>query len=123
MLKEYIQTQAAAKHKKPKEWLFQQARNAKKCSCATHIGRFTHPSVNVTYYDKKDTDTSDDYVTTSSVHCSADIAITGGAACMPAVKLLQYPLEDGRTVLEHLQSEPDFLQRELGEWPIDHMAI
>ena len=123
MLKEYIQTQAAAKHKKPKEWLFQQARNAQKCSCATHIGRFTHPSVNVTYYDKKDTDTSDDYVTTSSVHCSADIAITGGAACMPAVKLLQYPLEDGRTVLEHLQSEPDFLQRELGEWPIDHMAI
>lgn len=123
MLKDYIQEQAAAKKKTPEAWLRQQTDNARKCTCATHVGRFTHPSVGVTYHSDVGTDTGGGYVATATVCCPEDVAIAGGAACMPAVKLLQYPVEDGRSVLAHLQNEPDFLQRELAGWSLDFADI
>ncbi len=42
---DFLQEKADKKKKTKEEWLQATAQNANKCLFATHIGRFTHPSI------------------------------------------------------------------------------
>lgn len=97
---EYVQKNAAAKNKTAAQWLLDTAENAKHCAWATHIGRFSHPSADVSLQVLPAGKKADGYVYTTNVDCDPDMAV--GANYLATPKLLMLELEDKKTVFDHL---------------------
>lgn len=120
---DYLQ-QEAAKEKgavSKEEWLRKTAKNAAKCTFATHVGKFVHPSADVKVLVKPNTVQDSPYVLTSAVRCPVDIST--GASYLGAAKLLLLPLENGRTVYENFFDDSDFIKMEMQNLQADYQEI
>lgn len=121
ILHDYIETQATAKKKEPWDWFKGVVDNAFRCHVATHVGKFTDPGIasSVSIYHKgSQVLPVHGYLCTDSVLCGTDMVVEGGAAFLPIPKFLTLPLEDGRTVLDHLADNSACLD-DLGKYTED----
>ncbi len=119
---DYLQEEAEKKKKQGKTWLEETARNADKCAWATHIGKFTNPSVeNVTVDAGCETACRDGYLHTGSVICEKDIAVS--ANYLATAKLITLKLEDGRTVYEHFRDDTSQIQQEVSSVGADYRTV
>lgn len=121
ILLNYIMEQADKKNKTPEAWLADVAKNAAKCTLATHVGRFTNPDVKVIWQVEPDASSTEGYVTTANVHCPTDIATS--ANYLATAKLLSLTLEDGKTVYEKLLADKESLRQELAPLAIDYDQV
>ncbi len=87
---------------KKNTWVQNMIENIGKCKLVTHVGKFTHPESKITARIERGTNLLSEYVTTDSVICRDDIFYSS-AAYMSAARFLDLELEDGRTVLEHIE--------------------
>ncbi|BEU88451.1 hypothetical protein TAMA11512_19150 [Selenomonas sp. TAMA-11512] len=108
---EHVKVQA--KGESSVTWLEKVLKNTSKCTLATHVGKFTHPSVDVSWYDacKGECAQPDGYVATNQVEVPLDIS--SGAQYLPTTKLLLLELEDGRTVYQHAENGTELLKEEV----------
>lgn len=113
ILCDYIEAQAAAKDKEPRDWFKGIVDNAFRCHAATHVGKFTDPGVDSSisiYHKGSQVLPVHGYLCTDSVLCGIDdMVVEGGAAFLPIPKFLTLQLEDGGTVLDHLADGSDYL--------------
>ena len=82
-------------------WLPDAASRAKQLSMVTHPGKFTHPSAKTSNVIASAQRLDDGFVRTGNVVSEADVF--GNAAAMDVYKFLSLVLEDGKTLLEHLE--------------------
>lgn len=121
ILCDYIETQAAAKDKEPRDWFKGIVDNAFRCHVATHVGKFTDPGVDRSisiYHKGSQILPVHGYLCTDSALCGTDMVVDGGAAFLPVAKFLTLPLEDERTILEHLAENSESLD-DLGKYTED----
>ncbi len=105
ILCDYIEAQATAKGKEPRDWFKGVVDNAFRCHVATHVGKFTDSGIDSSisiYHKGSQALPVHGYLCTDSVLCGTDMVVEGGAAFLPIPKFLTLSLEDGRTVLDHL---------------------
>ena len=104
ILEGHILEKEAEYKKKGKKntWVQNMIENIGKCKLVTHVGKFTHPESKITARIERGTNLLSEYVTTDSVICREDIFYSS-AAYMSAARFLDLELEDGRTVLEHIE--------------------
>lgn len=118
ILCDYIEAQATAKKKEPRDWFKGVVDNAFRCHVATHVGKFTDSGIDSSisiYHKGSQVLPVHGYLCTDSVLCGTDMVVEGGAAFLPIPKFLTLSLEDGRTVLEHLAENSDYLD-DLGKY-------
>lgn len=116
ILKDYIIAQAEKKKMPPKEWLENTLALIDKCTLATHIGKFSHPDSRVSILDYNH-DGVPGYISNGGTCCGYDISIN--AAYLSISNLLLLRLENGRSVLEGIVSEPTRLNVEVNQWHVD----
>ena len=104
------------------EWLENIASNASKCKFVTHVGKFVNPDVDVTINVMSARNEDTGYIATANTDCQMDMSVTS-AAYLGTAKLLLLPLEDDRTVYQHLIEQSDLLKKELPELNIDYEKI
>lgn len=120
--KDKVEMDDSTKKKKAKEWVETKILpNLSKCTLATHVGKFTHPSckVNMCYLKKVG---QNGYVMTGNSKWESDI-ICGSAAFMPAAKLLIQELSDGKNMLSHIEKRDPTLINDCRSLSVDFDEI
>ncbi len=82
-------------------WLPDAAKRAGQLSMATHPGKFSHPSAKTSSIIADAECASDGYLRTGNI--TYDLDVFGNAAAMDVYKFLSLTLENGQTVLDHLE--------------------
>lgn len=125
ILLEYVEKQALAKEKKinkdadkykpysPKDWMNDMVKNICHCRITTHIGKFTHPDSTIFLYQESASDNRRGYVMSSTAKTMVDYQTP--AQYLGAANLLNLELEDGNTVLQHIQTQDPVLLKEFQE--------
>lgn len=93
------------------KWIPDAAKRAKQLSLSSHVAKFSHPdakasSVISTYCFK-----NDGYLHSGNVECELDTF--GNAAAVDVFEFLLTKMDDGRTVLVHLENDSEEIKREL----------
>lgn len=122
---EFINLVASKKTDKqpnPTAWLAENSVNLPRYALVTHIGKYTHPDVQIAFWDDSDgPDTG--YLTTASAGKRQDIVVTGGAAYMSMAALLTRTLSDGKTVLEHFQADTSLIREDVAALGLDYEKL
>ena len=84
-------------------WLPDAAKRAGQLSMVSHPGKFTHPSAKTSSFVAEAKAAADGYVRSGNVNYPLDVF--GNAAAMDVYKFLALQLEDGQTVLQHLEQQ------------------
>lgn len=82
-------------------WLPDAAKRAGQLSMATHPGKFSHPSAKTSSIIANAEYANDGYLRTGNI--AYDLDLFGNAAAMDVYKFLSLTLENGQTVLDHLE--------------------
>ncbi len=90
-------------------WLPDAARRAAWLSMVSHPGKFSHPSAKTSSVIAQGQRANDGYLRTGNVDYELDVF--GNAAAMDVYKFLNLPLEDGQTLLQHLERDSDQAKR------------
>ena len=107
--------------KKSKEEVVESIFSAlEQCHFATHIGKLTNPDVKTNLYVQHGLG-DDDVVATETTQCMND-GYYPNASIMAPMTLLYKHVEDGRTVLEHLTADTEFIRNELAPYFDDYDA-
>lgn len=105
-----LQQQATAKFSLA-EWLSDAANRAKQLTIVSHPAKFSHPRAQVSdiYFisDRK----NDGYIKSGNVNYPFDII--GSAGAIDVYKFLFLKLEDGKSILEHLEEKTDLIKQAL----------
>lgn len=118
---EYVSKAAAGKEKSCEDWLSSIAQNAKNCVLATHIGKFIHPDAKVSYFYEREEKNFTGYVYTNNTSCKLDIICP--AQYIGTASFLLLNLEDGSTVLEHLQKNSEVIALEFAALKVDYTEL
>ena len=79
---------------------------------ATHVCKFSHPDAKGSPIIARRSYKNDGYLHSGNSKCELDIF--GNAAAAPVFDFLLATMDDGRTVIEHLESDSDIIRQELG---------
>jgi CRISPR-associated protein Csy1 len=84
-------------------WLPDAARRAAQLTMVSHPGKFSHPSAKTSSVIAQNQPANDGYLRSGNVEYELDVF--GNAAAMDAYKFLSLQLDDGKTVLSHLEHD------------------
>jgi CRISPR-associated protein Csy1 len=84
-------------------WLPDAARRAAWLSMVSHPGKFSHPSAKTSSIIADSRQANDGYLRTGNVVYELDVF--GNAAAMDVYRFLCLPMDDGQTVLQHLEQD------------------
>lgn len=96
-------TQAAEKKFSLEHWLPDAAKRAKQLLMVSHPGKFTHPSAKVSAVMSEQSSAPDGYLRSGNVSCETDVL--GNAAALDVYKFLMITMDDGQTILAHLEAD------------------
>lgn len=91
-------------------WLPDAAKRAKQLSMVSHPGKFTHPSAKTSAIIASGTHHADGLIRTGNVESGLDVF--GNAAALDVYKFLTLTLQDGQTILEHLERDTPEIQQQ-----------
>ena len=97
-------------------WIPDAAKRAKQLSLATHICKFSHPDAQTMPIISRQSFQNDGYLHSGNVECMRDeygIDAFGNAAAIGVFKFLLLKMQDGRTILEHLEQDSGDIREEL----------
>lgn len=92
----------------PPTWLPDAAKRAGWLSIVSHPGKFSHPSAKTTSIIATSKTADDGYLRSGNVKYELDVF--GNAAAMDVYKFLNLAMEDGQTVLHHLERDSAEIQ-------------
>jgi len=92
-------------------WLPNAAKRAKQLSLVSHPGKFTHPSARISSIIATEYPKQDGFVRTGNV--KAELDVLGNAAALDVYKFLSLELEDGQTILSHLEQSSERIKQQL----------
>ncbi len=120
---DFLQEKADKKKKTKEEWLQATAQNADKCLFATHIGRFTHPSIDtkVSFSAGTPLVRVTGFVSSAGTCMEKDVAT--GANYLSTADLASLVLENGKTVYENLQEDNPNLKDDFSVLAVDYDEI
>lgn len=84
-------------------WLPDAAKRATQLTMVSHPGKFSHPSAKTSSVIAQSEQAADGYLRTGNV--SYELDVFGNAAAMDVYKFLSVTLDDGETVLDHLEAD------------------
>lgn len=84
-------------------WLPDAARRAAQLTMVSHPGKFSHPSAKTSSVIAQSQPANDGYLRSGNVEYELDVF--GNAAAMDVYKFLNLQLDDGKTVLSHLEQD------------------
>lgn len=91
-------------------WLPDAAKRAKQLSLVSHPSKFSHPSAKTSSIIAQADYKTDGYLRTGNV--KVDLDVFGNAAAMDVYKFLSLQLQDGKTILAHLEQASDLIQQQ-----------
>lgn len=91
-------------------WLPDAAKRAKQLAMVSHPGKFTHPSAKTSPIIAKAPREADGYLRTGNV--DVDLDVFGNAAAMDVYKFLTLVLEDGLSILQHLEQQSETIEKQ-----------
>lgn len=101
---EQAQLQQQANEKfAPTNWLPDAARRATQLTMVSHPGKFSHPSAKTSSVIAQSQPANDGYLRSGNVEYELDVF--GNAAAMDVYKFLSLQMDDGKTVLSHLEQD------------------
>jgi len=101
---EQAQLQQEANEKfAPANWLPDAARRASQLTMVSHPGKFSHPSAKTSAVIAQSQPANDGYLRSGNVEYELDVF--GNAAAMDVYKFLSLQMDDGKTVLTHLEQD------------------
>jgi CRISPR-associated protein Csy1 len=92
-------------------WLPDAAKRATQLSMVSHPGKFSHPSAKTSSIIATSHRTNDGYLRSGNVDYELDVF--GNAAAMDVYKFLSLQMDDGQTVLKHLEEDSDAIKSTL----------
>lgn len=92
-------------------WLPDAAKRATQLSMVSHPGKFSHPSAKTSSIIVKSYRTNDGYLRSGNVAYELDVF--GNAAAMDVYKFLSLQMDDGQTVLKHLEEDSEAIKSTL----------
>lgn len=84
-------------------WLPDAAKRAAQLTMVSHPSKFSHPSAKTSSIIAHNDQVDDGYLRSGNVNYELDVF--GNAAAMDVYKFLSLPMDDGRTVLAHLEED------------------
>lgn len=119
--KKYALSEEAEHKYSLKVWLPDAAKRAKQLSMSTHPCKFSHPDAKTSVIIACAMKSNDGYVRTGNISC--DIDVFGNAAAMDVYKFLCLKLDDGRSVLDHLEENSSDIQKIIETEMLDYEKI
>ena len=92
-------------------WLPKAAKRAKQLSLVSHPGKFSHPSAKTTSIIAVAQHVPDGFLRSGNV--DADLDVLGNAAALDVYKFLSLEMNDGKTILVHLEEQSVFIKEQL----------
>jgi len=92
----------------PANWFPDAARRASQLSMVSHPGKFSHPSAKTSSIIADCEFSYDGYLRTGNLSYALDVF--GNAAAMDVYKFLCLQMDDGRTVLEHIETDSEAIK-------------
>lgn len=92
-------------------WLPDAAKRAKQLFLVSHPSKFSHPSAKTSSIIAQAKPAPDGYLRTGNV--TVELDVFGNAAAMDVYKFLSLELQDGQTVLQHLEQASPSIQQQL----------
>jgi CRISPR-associated protein Csy1 len=89
-------------------WLPDAAKRATQLTMVSHPGKFSHPSAKTSSVIARSEQANDGYLRTGNVNYELDVF--GNAAAMDVYKFLSVTMEDGKTVLDHLEEDSSVIK-------------
>lgn len=89
-------------------WLPDAARRATQLTMVSHPGKFSHPSAKTSSVIASNPQANDGYLRSGNVKYELDVF--GNAAAMDVYKFLSLLMDDGKTVLAHLEADSDAIK-------------
>jgi len=105
--RENVEAEAAEKFA-PENWLPDAAKRAGQLNLSTHPGKFSHPNAKTSMILAESSPQPDGFLRSGNVQVEPDIL--GNAAALDVYKFLSLTLEDGQTILKHLQQNTPAIQ-------------
>lgn len=102
-------------------WLPDAAKRAAWLSIVSHPGKFSHPSAKTTSIIAASKPKLDGYLRSGNVEYELDVL--GNAAAMDVYKFLSLTLEDGETVLQHLERNSPEIQSLLAVQTVSYESL
>ncbi len=91
-------------------WLPDAAKRARQLSIVSHCGKFSHPRAKTSAVLTQGHSQPDGFLRTGN--SSADLDVIGNAAALDVYKFLILPLQDGQTLLAHLEQDTDYIKQQ-----------
>lgn len=95
----------------PERWLPDAAKRAGQLSLVSHPGKFSHPDAKISPLIAGGQREADGFLRTGNTDAKLDVF--GNAATMDVFKFLSLVLDDGQTILAHLERDTDIIQHAL----------
>ncbi|WP_298623869.1 type I-F CRISPR-associated protein Csy1 [uncultured Legionella sp.] len=95
----------------PECWLPDASKRAGWLSMVSHPGKFSHPAAKISPLIAESERSSDGFLRTGNANAQLDIL--GNAAAMDVFKFLSLVLEDGQTILAHLECDTEVIKNEM----------
>ncbi|KTC89128.1 type I-F CRISPR-associated protein Csy1 [Legionella drozanskii] len=95
----------------PDSWLPDAAKRASQLSIVSHPGKFSHPAAKISPIIAECKRSEDGFLRTGNAHAQLDVF--GNAAAMDVFKFLSLTLDDGQTILTHLELNTEVIQNEM----------
>lgn len=93
-------------------WLIDASNRAGQLSITTHPAKFVHPNAKTTSIISTCKQVSDGLLRSGNVN--VDLDVFGNAAALDVEKFLRIKFSDGKTILQHLENNTDFIQAQFG---------
>ena len=93
-------------------WLPDAARRAQSIYFTSHTGKFSHPDSKISRINLQNTRMNNGLLYSGNMP-AVKVDIAGNAAAIDVYKFLSLELEDGKTILEHLNWKTDYIKKEL----------
>jgi len=90
-------------------WLPDAAKRAAQLTMVSHPSKFSHPSAKTSSVIAQSNQANDGYLRSGNVNYQLDVF--GNAAAMDVYKFLCLPMDDGRTVLAHIEEDTAEIKR------------
>lgn len=91
-----------------KSWLLDASNRATQLSITSHPAKFVHPNAKTSSIIANCSQANDGLLRSGNVEVNLDVF--GNAAALDVEKFLRINLADGKTILQHLESNTDFIQ-------------
>ena len=111
MLDPAIQNFLEEKNKALEEWLPGASKRAGQLAFTSHPPKFSHPNAKITLMNVKADWIADGFLRSGNVNIEMDVV--GNAASLDVYKFLSLVLQDGKTILDHLEESSDYIQSQL----------